>query len=109
MDEKLASLGDAYLNFVYSLALSQKDGVPVGARAKGKVLAEAFRRTGLKKYLPPRTDRHKRANAVEALIVYAWIQKAITISESVEVLRRSEDEVEGFCNLIDLVRRRLGF
>jgi len=107
-DEKLASLGDAYVNFVYSLALSQRKGVPTGARAKGKVLAEAFRRAGLKNLLPPRTDRHGRANAVEALVVYAWVHNAITIPESVNVLRSTEDDVEAFCNLIALARRRLG-
>lgn len=107
MDAKLAALGDAYVNFIYSLALSRKRGVPTGARARSRVLAEAFMRSGLKRFLPPRTDRHGRADAVEALIVYAWARGAITISEGVEALASSESDVEAFCGLIALARRRL--
>ena len=50
-DRKLAQLGDAYINFVYSLALSQKKGKPSGAKVKGTALAEAMRKAGLEKAL----------------------------------------------------------
>jgi len=36
MDHKLAALGDAYVNFAYSLVLSNRNEQPSGARVKGR-------------------------------------------------------------------------
>ena len=106
-DHKLAALGDAYVNFVYSLALSKKIGEPTGARVGSRILAEALRRAGLRNLLPPRTDRHKQADAAEALIVYAWIQGLMTIEEGVSVLEQREDATEAFCSLLLTARKKL--
>jgi len=70
MDQKLAKLGDAYVNFLYSLALSKKKGEPAGTKVEGRLLADAFKKAGLRKFLPSRIDRHKQADAAEALILY---------------------------------------
>jgi len=51
-DRKLASIGDAYINFVYSLALSQRKGKPSGAKVKETALSEALRKAGLREHLP---------------------------------------------------------
>jgi len=106
-DHKLAALGDTYVNFVYSLALSKKMGEPTGVRVDSRILAEALRRAGLRDLLPPRTDRHKQADAVEALIVYAWIQGLMTIEEGVNVLEQHENATEAFCSLVLTARKRL--
>jgi Na+-transporting NADH:ubiquinone oxidoreductase subunit NqrF len=52
-DHKLASLGDSFINFAYSLALSERRGTPEGKKVKGTLLAEALRRTGLRGHLHP--------------------------------------------------------
>ena len=100
LDQKLAKLGDAYVNFLYSLALSKKDGVPTGIKVKGRLLADAFKRAGLREFLPSRIDRHKQADAAEALIVYAWIQGSITLEEGLKILEQNEDSTEAFSVLL---------
>lgn len=107
LDNKLAKLGDAYVNFIYSLALSSKTGEPVGRKVKGKILAEAFKKAELRGFLPHRIDSHKLADAAEALILYAWAKDAITFWESVRILEEAENAIEGFRNLLTLARRRL--
>ena len=106
-DQKLAALGDAYVNFVYSLALSKRKGEPVGAKVDSRLLAEALRKAGLRNLLPSRIDRHKQADAAEALIVYAWVQDAMTIEEGVSILEQSEDMVEAFCSFLLTARRKI--
>jgi len=106
-DHKLASLGDAYINFVYSLALSRKKGQPSGAKVKGHVLSEAFKKAGLRKHMPSRMTRHKLADAAEALIVYAWLCNHITLEESVEILEKAEDSVSGFSQLLVTIKDRI--
>src|SRR3989304_1165072 len=99
-DRKLASLGDAYINFVYSLALSQKKGKPSGTKVKGTALAEALRKAGLRKHLPSRIDKHVLSDAAEALLVYAWLHKLLTLEESVETLEKMDTVIEGLTQLL---------
>jgi hypothetical protein len=107
MDQKLASLGDAYVNFLYSLALSKKNGEPTGTKVKGRLLADAFKKAGLREFLPSRIDRHKKADAAEALIVYAWIRGSMTIEEGLKILEQSGDKVEAFSFLLLTAKRKL--
>ena len=100
MDQKLAQLGDAYVNFLYSLAISKKTGEPAGIKVKGRLLADAFKKAGLRKFLPSRVDRHKQADAAEALIVYAWVRSSMTMEEGLEILEQNEDSVEAFSCLL---------
>jgi hypothetical protein len=83
-DRKLASLGDAYVNFVYSLALSERKGKPTGDKVRGAMLAQALRKAGLRILLPSRADRHALSDAAEALLVCAWLCKLLTLEESVQ-------------------------
>jgi hypothetical protein len=106
-DQKLAKLGDAYVNFLYSLVLSKKKGEPAGTRVKGRLLADAFKKAGLRKFLPSRIDRHKQADAAEALIVYAWIRDLMTIEEGVKILEETGDEVEAFSFLLLTAKKKL--
>ena len=106
MDQKLAKLGDAYVNFLYSLVLSRKNGEPTGTKVKGRLLADAFKKAGLRKFLPSRIDRHKQADAAEALIVYAWIRGSMTMEEGLEILEQNEDDVEAFSFLLQTAKNK---
>ena len=108
-DHKLAALGDAYINFAYSLALSIKKGQPRGAKVKGAVLAEAFKKAGLRKHMPSRISSHMLADAAEALIVYAWLYGYMPLDECVAILRKSEDSIEGFTQLLSTIKDRITF
>ena len=107
MDQKLAKLGDAYVNFLYSLALSKKNGEPTGIKVKGRLLADAFKKAGLRKFLPSRIDRHKQADAAEALIVYAWIRGSMTMEEGLEIFEQNQDSVEAFSVLLLTAKMKL--
>ena len=106
-DHKLAALGDAYVNLLFSLTLSQKSGEPVGARVDNNLLAVALRKAGLRDLLTSRTNRHEQADAAEALIVYAWIRNSMTIEEGVNILEQDEDVAEAFCSLILTAKEKL--
>lgn len=108
-DHKLASLGDAYINFAYSLALSNKNGKPSGEKVKGAPLAEAIKRNGLREYLPSRMTKHMLADAAEALIVYAWLSGHITLTESVGILEKNDELVGSMCHLLAVIKSRIKF
>jgi hypothetical protein len=107
MDHKLAKLGDAYVNFLYSLVVSKKTGEPAGIKVKGRLLADAFKKAGLRKFLPSRVDRHKQADAAEALIVYVWIRGSMTMKEGIEILEQKDDSVEAFRRLLLAAKMKL--
>lgn len=106
LDKDLASLGDSYVNFVYSLAVSQKTGHPTGAKVNNEVLSKAVEASGLRALLPHRVDRHARGNAAEALLVFAWLQDALEMDECIRVLSQ-KDPVEGFATLLRQSMKRL--
>lgn len=106
-DHKLASLGDAYVNFAYSLALSNKKGQPSGAKLKGTALAEALKRAGFRSYLPSRMTSHMLADAAEALIVYAWLDDYITLEETVTAIEKTDRLIDGLTQLLDKIKRRI--
>lgn len=106
-DHETAALGDAYVNFAYSLALSNRKREPHGAKVRGTVLAEALRRAGLRECLPSRMTRHELADAAEALIVYAWLHSQLTLVESVTILEKTDDPTEGFSQLLTVAKKRV--
>jgi len=108
LDKDLASLGDSYVNFVYSLAMSQKLKRPVGAKVDNQILAEAVKKSGLRRFLPHRVDRHARGNAAEALLVYAWLENLLELENCIKVLSREDDNAEAFASLLKGVLRKLG-
>ncbi|HDM88617.1 hypothetical protein DRO64_01115 [Candidatus Bathyarchaeota archaeon] len=91
IDHDLAALGDAFVNFIYSLALSFRRGKPVGEKLDNETLASALREAGLRKILPFRMDRHEMANAAEALIVYAWLRGVMSMGDILRIIERSDD------------------
>jgi len=108
LDKDLASLGDSFVNFVYSLAVSQRQGRPTGAKVNNKVLANAVATSGLREFLPHRIDRHGRGNAAEALLIFAWLQGMLEMEECIKVLSQEEDPVDAFGNLLRKALDRLG-
>jgi uncharacterized protein YfaQ (DUF2300 family) len=106
-DHRLASLGDTYVNFAYSLAQSNRNGEPTGARVKGHTLAEALKKAGLREHLPSRMARHTLADAVEALIVHAWLHNHLTLEEAVTTLEKTDDPIEGFSRLLTTIKKRV--
>lgn len=82
---------------------------PCGAKVKGRVLAEAFKKAGLRKYMPSRITRHMLADAVEALVVYAWLHHYITLEDCSEILEKTEDLVEGLSQLLLMIKDRIKF
>jgi len=107
LDKDLASLGDSYVNFVYSLAMSQRQGHPTGAKVNNRVLASAVVASGLRRLLPRRIDRHARGNAAEALLVFAWLQDLLEMEECIKVLSE-EDPADAFSSLLRKALDRLG-
>ena len=107
MDQPLAALGDAYVNFIYSLALSRKMGRPMGKKVKGALLAEALRKARLRQFLPSRIDKHVLSDAAEALLVYAWLNNFITLEYSIEVLEKTENLDNGLASLLLLAKEKV--
>jgi len=89
MDRKLARLGDSYVNFIFSLALTRARQEPQGARVSDQVLAEAAAKTGLRKLLPRRVKRNDVANSVESLLVYGWLNGIISLEQSARILEKN--------------------
>jgi Ribonuclease III len=107
MDKPLAALGDAYVNFVYSLALTRRMGKPMGKKVKGTPLAEALRKAGLRQFLPSRIDKHILSDAAEALLVYAWLNNFITLEQSIEVLEKTENLDDGLARLLLIAKEKV--
>ncbi|RLI47414.1 hypothetical protein DRO69_00595 [Candidatus Bathyarchaeota archaeon] len=108
LDKDLAGLGDMYVNFVHSLALSRKLRKPVGVKVNNRILAEAVRKSGLRKMLPGRIDRHAQGDAAEALIVYAWLRDVVGFEDCLRIMGRSEDLAEALTQLLREIGKRLG-
>ena len=106
-DRGLAALGDALVNFAYSLALSLDAGRPRGKRLDNRALSEALRASGLRPLIPKRMDRHQLANAVEALLAYGWLKGMFNLSDLVEALR-GPDAIGGLSGLLKEVVAKAG-
>jgi len=107
-DKQLASLGDAFVNFAYSLALTQTNGKPQAVKVSDRILAEAFKLSGLRRYLGTRVSKKDLANASESLLVEAYRKKLITIEESVRILSQNPDGLQaGLSELMKLTAERI--
>jgi hypothetical protein len=107
LDKDLAGLGDAYVNFIYSLAMSQRYQRPMGVKVKNQTLADAVEKSGLRRLLPRRVDLHKRGNAAEALLVFAWLGDLLDLDNCVQMLSEEEEPARAFANLLREVLKKL--
>jgi|SRR3990170_252524 len=100
LDKELAQLGDAYVNFIYSLALSISERRPLGKKVSSEILANAIKESDIRRLLPSGSDRHTQGDAAEALILCSWITDRVTIEEAVRILRKEADPVKAFKGLL---------
>ncbi|HUK29213.1 MAG TPA: ribonuclease III family protein [Candidatus Acidoferrales bacterium] len=108
LDKQLASLGDAFVNFVYSLALTQVNGRPKGVKISDRDLSEAFRLAGLRGYLGTRISKKDLANASESLLVEAYRAHLLSVEESVQtIIHNPEGSKAGLVDLLKLAVSRL--
>jgi len=108
-DKELASLGDAFVNFIYSLALTKTRGRPQATKVSDRILSDAFRNAGLREHLGSRLSRKELANGAESLLVEAYRRQLITIDESVSILSQGSPGLEdGLAHLLKLTAQRLG-
>ncbi|MEM3607628.1 MAG: ribonuclease III family protein [Candidatus Bathyarchaeia archaeon] len=108
LDKDLAKLGDSYVNFLYSMALTMIHGVPKGVRVSDRILAQAAKESGLRDLLPKRTPRGKVADAMESLIVYSLIMGHMGFREMIHILTETGDlPDEGFAKMAKEILRRL--
>lgn len=98
-DKGLAKLGDAYVNFIYSLVLTEIEGKPTGIKVSDRILADAAKKSGLKDLLAKRTRRNDIANAVEALIVYVWREELMKTEEAINILKKNPNPCTAFTDL----------
>jgi len=108
-DHELAALGDSCVNFIFSLALSMRLNKPAGSKVKSRILAIALKRASLRERLPSRVNRHRQADAAEALIIYAWLVGIVTIEECVTILGKEAQPEDGFSILLRTIFERVKF
>jgi hypothetical protein len=107
-DKQLASLGDAYVNFVYSLALTHLSGYPQGTKVSDRVLSQALKLAGLRDELGTRVAKKDLANASESILAEAYRRNLLTIEESVRVIsEQPENPATGISGLLKLAAERL--
>ena len=106
-DRKLASLGDAYVNLVYSLALTEIEGEPQGVKVSDRILAGAFKAAGLREYLGTSRSRKDFANASEAILIETYRKGLLTINESVKIVTRMGNPADGITDLLKIAVERM--
>ncbi len=94
-DKGLAQVGDALVNFIYSIARSQVLDKRTGKKVNRTILSEALKAANLRHLPRPRADTHDLADTVEAIVAYAWAKKIITIEEMVQILLKNLDLSKG--------------
>ncbi len=107
-NKQLASLGDAYVNFIYSLALTRLGGNPRGIKVSDKILADALKQAGLRDHLGTRITKKELANASESLLVEAYLRDVLTIQESIRILaQHPEGLLAGLSELLKTAATRV--
>ena len=107
-DKQLASLGDAYVNLVYSVALTTLRGYPQGTKVSDRILASALREAGLRDILGTRVTKKDLANASEALLAEAYRKGYLNLEESVQIItQHSENPPSGLSQLLKLAAEKI--
>ncbi len=105
VNTRLAKLGDAFLNFVVSAALTLHTEKVVGVKVPGRVLASVFASSLLARKCRRLPRKVERSEVVEALFGLAWLNGWITAEEGVQrllkELRKGASLEEGLRNLVD--------
>ena len=101
LDKNLAKLGDSYINFLYSIAMTITKKEPTGIKVSDRLLALAAKEAGMRVLLPKRTPIGRVADAVEVLLIHSVISGSLKMKDMIEILLESEDDtITGFKNII---------
>lgn len=102
-NKKLASLGDAIVNFLASASLTLARTRPVGVKVSDRVLDKVFRKSCLSGIGLPRG--YRGADIVEAFFGYMWLKGLLNLEHSIDFLaeeiRGGSSLEEAFSRLID--------
>uniref|UniRef100_A0A7C1PDB2 Uncharacterized protein n=1 Tax=Thermofilum pendens TaxID=2269 RepID=A0A7C1PDB2_THEPE len=102
---RLAKLGDAFLNFVVSAALTLHNERVEGVKVPGRVLASVFASSLLAQRCRCPSRKLEKSEVVEALFGYAWLNGWLTAEECVRrllrELRGGASLEEGLRSLVD--------
>jgi dsRNA-specific ribonuclease len=93
-NKRLAKLGDALINFLYSVAKSIVAGEFCGEKVSDRSLAAALRETSLKEGLRSRRTVDDLGDAVEAFCAHLWIKQLVSLEEMVSVLINAINDLE---------------
>jgi hypothetical protein len=116
-DRKLSKLGDALLNLIYSLSLSQIRGRADGGKIANSILARAMDESRHRSLVPKGSDKHIRGDLVEAIFAYAWLRELLDIRECADYLagkagtdgKPDDEEISmGLAELLDRILAELG-
>ena len=88
-----AKLGDALVNFIYSVAKSIVSGIPTGVKVSDSILSKAYKGSLWRKTntLKLSGKKNRIADAVEALILYFWVHEGLNLKELIEPLESQLD------------------
>ncbi len=115
-DKKLSKLGDALLNLIYSLSLSQTRGRADGGKIANRILARATDASRHRSLVPKGSDKHIRGDIVEAVFAYAWLKGLLDIWECADYLagktaaegKEGEEEISmALAELLDRILLKL--
>jgi hypothetical protein len=88
-----AKLGDALVNFIYSVAKSIVSGIPTGMKVSDSILSEAYKGSLWHKTntLKLSGKKNRIADAIEALILFFWVYEGLDLKELIEPLESHLD------------------
>jgi len=67
-----------------------------------------LRKAGIRALLPCRMDRHRQADAAEALIVFGWLSGLISTKETLDILAGDGEISDKICIILKLILERIG-
>ncbi|MFX0124550.1 MAG: ribonuclease III family protein [Candidatus Hodarchaeota archaeon] len=84
-----AKLGDALVNFIYSMAKSLASEIPTGMKVADSILSEAYKGSSWYKTntLKLSGKKNRIADAVEALILFFWVHEELSLKNLIEPLK----------------------
>jgi hypothetical protein len=116
LDRGNAKLGDALVNLIYSLAKSLVLKKATGTKVSDSILSEAYRKSLWREELGFRGKKDFVADRVEALILFFWIHRSVSLDTFVsplvshlkpELLHHPREEhrvaIQAFKNLLDVL------
>ncbi len=91
--KRLASFGDALVNFIYSYTWTLICKRPHGFKVSSCKLAKAISIAGLRSTLPSGLSTYDLANIYEAMTAYVFLSGSMTIDEMIRILSSKWREI----------------